>query len=131
MPVQVEWDDDDRRIIRQVYSGYITLDDYTQAVDQVAEMVSQVPHTVHSIMDRRAITASPSSALPALLYANRRLPGNLGLRLVIAPSIYTRMIVNIGRRVAPRVIHQVYFAETLEEARLIIQEHITARDAAE
>lgn len=131
MPVQVEWDNDSRSVIRQIYSGFVTLDDYMRATDQVAEMVGKVAHEVHSIMDRTAITSAPSTALPALLYANRKLPDNIGLRLIINPSMYTRMIVNIGRHVAPRVITNVYFARDIVEARAIIRDHMAVAGRGE
>lgn len=124
MPVQVVWDDEEKRIIRQIYSGHVTIEDYYAATDQVQEMVAQVSHVVHSIMDRTLVVSTPNSALPALLYANKNLPENIELRLIINPSVYTRMIVNIGRRIAPRVVHHIRYALTLEEAHQIIQEHM-------
>ncbi|MCA9912686.1 MAG: hypothetical protein KC496_05040 [Anaerolineae bacterium] len=128
MPVQVVWDDDEKRILRQIYSGHVTLQDYYAATDQVAEMASQVSHVVHSVMDRSQIISTPNSALPALLYANKHLPENIELRLIICPSVYTRMITNIGRRIAPRVIHHIHFAATLAEAHQIIRQHMNVVD---
>jgi hypothetical protein len=34
--------------------------------------------------------------------------------------MFTRLIVDIGRRAAPRLVDNVYFVDTVEEARLII-----------
>jgi len=122
MPVQVEWADPSRRAICQIYSGDVVLDNYYDATDQVAALARTVPYTVHSIMDRSAVTSSVNSALPALLYANRNLPENLGLRIIINPSVYTRMIIHIGTKIAPRVINNVRFANDLQEAQEIVGE---------
>lgn len=126
MAVQVVWDDNEKRVIRQIYSGHVTIEDYYEATDQVTEMVSQVSHVVHSIMDRSAVISAPNSVLQALLYANNKLPDNIELNLIVNPSTYTRMITNIGRRIAPRVVHHIHYALTLAEARQIIQEHMAA-----
>ncbi len=120
MSIQVMWDDAEKTIIRQVFSGQVTLQDYITAVDQVEQMAKEVPHTVHSLMDRTGVTSTPSIVLPAMRYANNHVPPNLGIRVVVNGGVFTQVIVDIGRRVAPRLIHDIQFVDTVEEGRALI-----------
>ncbi|MBI1281606.1 MAG: hypothetical protein GC179_25995 [Anaerolineaceae bacterium] len=124
MPIQVVWDDDSKNTIRQIYSGKLTLQDYIVATDSVAAMAKDVTHTVHSLMDRTAVISAPGIVIPAMRYANSHVPPNLGLRVVIKGDMFTRVVVDIGRRVAPRLIHDIYFVDTLEQGRAIIAKHL-------
>jgi hypothetical protein len=123
MPVQVIWDDEAHTILRQIYSGHLKLNDYIEATDEFGRMARTVSHPVHSIMDRTQVLSTPGVLLPALRYANNNLPPNLALRFVVKGSMFTRLIVDIGRRVAPKLVDNVYFVNTVEEAHLIIAQH--------
>ena len=123
MPIQVVWDNEAKTAIRQIYTGNLTLQDYITATDLLAQMTKSVPYTVHSLMDRTEVTSAPGIVLPAMRYANNHVPPNLGIRVVIKGDMFTHVIVDIGRRVAPRLVHDIYFANTLEEGRAIIAKH--------
>jgi hypothetical protein len=126
MPVDLVWDNEERTILRQIYSGHLQLEDYIKAVNELESMAKTVSHTVHSVMDRTQILSTPNVALPAMRYANSHVPPNLGLRVVIKASMFTQFIVDIGRRVAPRLIDKVYFVNTLEEAHALIARYDAA-----
>jgi hypothetical protein len=123
MPVQVVWDDEAQTVVRQIYEGHTILDDYISATDEVARLAKTVPHTIHSVMDRTRIVRTPGSMLPAMRYANQHVPPNLGLRIVLKASMFTRIIVDVGRRVAPHLVQNLFFVETLDEARALIEKH--------
>jgi hypothetical protein len=126
MPVQVVWDDETKSTIRQIYSGNLTLQDYITATDVLAQTAKSVPHTIHSLMDRTEVTSAPGVVLPAMRYANNHVPSNLGIRVVIKGDMFTHVIIDIGRRIAPRLVHDIYFADTLDEGRAIIAKHTKA-----
>lgn len=130
MPVQVIWDDEAHTILRQIYTGHLKLSDYMEASDEVGRMAKTVSHTVHSIMDRTGIISTPNVLLPALRYANNNLPPNIGIRVVVKGSTFTRLLVDIGRRAAPRVSKQVFFVDTVQEARTLIAQHADEDAAA-
>lgn len=122
MAVEVIWDDEHKTVIRHIYRGFTTVDDYLRATDLIYEMACLVPeHTVDVILDRREVRSTPSVLLRVMRYADQHLPPNLGLSVIIKPSMFTRVIVDMGRRLAPSLTREVYFAETLEEAHAIIQ----------
>jgi hypothetical protein len=124
MPIQVVWDDESKNTIRQIYSGKLTLQDYIIATDTVEVMAKEVAHTVHSLMDRSEVVSAPGIVLPAMRYANSHVPPNLGIRIIIKGDMFTHVIVDIGRRMAPRLVHDIYFVDTLEEGRAVIAKHI-------
>lgn len=123
MPIQVVWDNEAKTVIRQIYSGNVSLQDYMTAADDVERLAKMVPHTVHSIMDRGQIQSTPSMVLRALRYANNHVPPNLGLRVIINGDVFTRVVVDIGRQIAPRLIRDIYFVDTLDAARDVITRH--------
>lgn len=124
MPVQVVWDDEAHTILRQIYSGHVKLEDYMAAADELEIMAKTVPYTVHSIMDRTGVISAPSVIFPAMRYANSHVPPNLGVRVVVKGSAFTKVIVDIGRRVAAKLIQDIYFVSTLDEGREIISKHV-------
>jgi hypothetical protein len=64
--------------------------------------------------------------LPAMRYANSHVPPNLGLRVVINGTMFTRLIVDMGRHTAPQMFNNVHFVNTLEEAHALIARHEAA-----
>lgn len=124
MPVEVVWDDEAQTILRQIYSGHIKLEDYMSATDEFVRMARTVPHTVHSIMDRTGVVSTPGVMLPAMRHADNTMPPNVGLRVIIKASMFTRVLVDLGRRIAPNVVNNIHFVDTLDEARLLIASHI-------
>jgi len=129
MPVMVIWDNKEKTIIRQIYSGDTSHQDYIQAVDEFAALASSVSHIVHSIMDRREIESAPSVNISGLRYGNQHMPANVGLRVVVKPGLFTQIMVDVGKRIAPNLVQQVYFVDTLEEAYAIIAEAKEARSS--
>lgn len=123
MPVEVIWDDETQTILRQIYNGHIKFEDYIAATDEFGRMARSVPHTVHSIMDRTRVLSTPGVLLPAMRYANNTLPLNVGLRVIIKASWFTRVLVDLGRRIAPHLINNIHFVDTLDDARRLIASH--------
>jgi hypothetical protein len=122
MSVQVFWDNDEKTIIRQLYEGVIRLEDYYATIDKVSEMIRSVDYTVHTIYQRERVTAQPSTMISVLRYGHRRLPPNLGINVIIGANQVTRVIVNIGKSIAPNLAKNVCFADTVEEAHTLIQQ---------
>ncbi len=123
MPMKVIWDDENQTIIRQIYTGVVTTEDYYAAIDEFALLASSVTHTVHSIMDRREIQVVTGSYMNALRYGNGKMPDNLGLRVIINANGMTKMMINIGTRIAPRLVANIHFVNTLEQAYEVIASH--------
>jgi hypothetical protein len=130
MPVQVIWDNAEKTIIRQIYSGHLQVEDYYRATDEFVRLTQEISHTFHNINDRTLVQSSPSQMLNAMRYANERLPAHLGVSVVVKPTMFSRVLVNIGKRVAPKLMREVYFVETLAQAYALIAAKTGDKSAA-
>ncbi|MDX1995152.1 MAG: hypothetical protein SF029_22410 [bacterium] len=128
MSVQVFWDNEDKTVIRAVYEGDVTLEDYYTAIDQTAALMQQVTHSVYHILHRQNVRSQPSTMATVMRYANRKLPANHAGSVIIGSRALTKILVNIAKSIAPHLAKEVYFADTLEDARRIIaQQHQPSR----
>lgn len=123
MPVQVIWDDEAKTIIRQIYIGMVTVQNYIEAIDEVEMLANSVDYTCHSIMDRRQIAVTPGLILSVLSYAREHTPPNLGLRVVVRGSKFTQIAAEVGRRIAPNFFRNIFYVDTLEEAYVVIKRY--------
>ncbi|MBX3082985.1 MAG: hypothetical protein KF716_15235 [Anaerolineae bacterium] len=123
MPVQVVWDDKAHTRLRQIYFGTITIDDYIQATDEIVRLAKPVSHAVHTIIDQTQALSASSVLLPILRYANKHMPPNLGVRVIVGTNMFTRALVDLGHRVVPRLVQHLYFADSIEDALAFIEVH--------
>jgi len=123
MPVEVIWDNEEKTIIRQIYSGVLVLDDYKSGTDQFLEMAHSVPHTVHTILDRQNVEEAKASSMKAMQYANERMPENIGLRIVLKPNKMSEAMINMGRYLAPDLVDKVEIVDSVEEAHQKVAEY--------
>ena len=125
MAGRIQWDNDEKTILLHIYEGVVTLQDYFHVTNQSKAAIKSLPHTVHTIMDRTGVEKLPEGITRALQYANKNLPPNQGMRLIIGAGPKTRILMDIGRILAPKLISNVYFAHNIDEAREIIARHDT------
>ena len=123
MSVEVIWDDEAKTIIRQVYAGTTILDDYYKAVDEFVELATSVDYMVHSIMDRTQITSAPGTILQVMRYADKLMPDNVGLRIIVKPTMLTKIFADMGKRIAPKLARHVHYCDTLDEAHALIEQY--------
>ena len=123
MPVEVIWDNEEKTIIRQIYSGVLVLDDYKSGTDQFLEMAQSVQHTVHTILDRQNVEEAKASSMKAMQYANERMPENIGLRIVLKPNKMSEAMINMGRYLAPDLVDKVEIVDSVEEAHQKVAEY--------
>jgi len=121
--VDAQWDDEAKTIIRQIYEGDIILDDYYLATDEFIKLAKSVPHTVHSIMDRSKIRKTSGSVLRVMRYASERMPANVSLRIIVRANMMTKITVDMGKKIAPKLVENVAYCENLEEAHRLIANH--------
>lgn len=132
MGYSVEWANAEKTIVLQTYSGYVKTDEYYQAVDESALLLSSVEHPVDLIMDgREAKTENGKGFLMAVSYANKKVPKNQRLVLMVGAGLLIRTMGKITRSIAPRATENIYFVNTVEEAYKLIEEHQQSSEHAE
>jgi hypothetical protein len=131
MPYQVTWDDEEQTIAVQTYSGTATMKDYYQAIDESAQLLSSVDHTVDLIMDLTAMKSDLKGFLTAVSYANKQVPANQRLVVVVGANRFVQTMGRIAGTIAPKATENVYFVDTLEDAHRVITEYRRSQDQSE
>jgi hypothetical protein len=120
----IQWDNEEKTVVFQQYTGNPVKDDLYHLAEQSALMLNSVPHTVHLIIDERTIKLTLSST--DIKYLEKHVPTNQGVVvLIISKSgvVYKKLVQEIGKTLAPQAFKQTFFAATIEEARQLLQEH--------
>lgn len=129
MTARVFWDNEEQTILQHVYSGDVTPDDYYFIIDNSAEMIRSVAHTVHVIVDSRQVISRPANLSRIMRYADKHVPDNQGIRVLVGATLLMRVMVDGGRVFSPRLVRDVHFAETVEDARALIERLTTPSPA--
>jgi hypothetical protein len=120
---QIEWDNEEKTVVYQQYTGDPVKDDLYYLAEKSAAMLSSVPHTVHLIIDERTIKLTLTSA--DIKFLEKNVPPNQGVVVMLVNKTdvsYKKFIQNFGQQLAPNAFFQTYFATTPEDARKILQE---------
>jgi len=122
MPVAMDWDTPERKIIRVTFIGEWSVDEIHRMLTKRNSMMECVNHPVHQILDMTASTSSPSNLLSVTSRAE--LPANKtgSLVVVVNASNYVKSVAKIMKRLSPRLFEGIYAVDSLEEAYAKIAE---------
>ena len=123
MSYLIKWDNTEKTVILQQYTDNPVKDDLYRLAEESAKMLQNVSHTVHLIIDERStkVTLNPTD----MKYLEDNVPANQGAVVMVIEEgglTYKRVMQDVARTVAPKAFDQPYFAETLEEARQLLQD---------
>ena len=124
----IRWDNTEKTVVLQQYTDKAVKDDLYDLSKQSAEMLKSVSHQVHLIIDERPIKVTLSYA--DIKYLEDNVPENQGAVVMIVDKnglTYKMLIQDVAKTLAPKAFDQPYFAETIEEARQLLQEHFAVR----
>jgi hypothetical protein len=128
MSHNISWDNDDQTVVLQEYTEGASKDDLYYLAEKSEQMLNTVDHTVHLIIDERRITLIITST--DMSYLEKHTPPNQGVVVVIAQrskQTYKTAAQVLNQRFAPNAFGEPLFAETVEEARLFLQENFAVR----
>ena len=123
MSYSIQWDNADKTVVFQQYTDQAVKEDLYSLSKESAEMLRTVSHTVHLIIDERPVKVTLNYTDIKFLESN--VPENQGAVIMIVNKsglAYKKLIQDVGRSLAPKAFDQPYFAETLEEARQLLQD---------
>jgi hypothetical protein len=127
MPIQVEWLDDDKKILIERYIGSWTIEDFKSRTGVVNTMLDSVQHPVDMVLDV-ARSGFPPLGIVAeaekIIAQDRRHP-NMQRVIYAAPSAFMRMLLAAGRRTRGFEPDFLYEFPTMEEALGFIRENPT------
>lgn len=124
----IQWDNDDQTVVLQQYTDGASKDDLYHLAKKSAQMLKNVDHTVHLIIDERKMNFVLTSA--DMSYLEKLTPKNQGAVVMIVSQAnlkYKTLVQQIGKRIGPNAFAQPYFAESLEHARAFLADGFEVR----
>lgn len=122
MAMTVEWDNEDKTILRAETRGMWTWDDYHEHLSRTFDMVKKLDHTVHLINVRHPDSIQPAgNMIPHITRAFRSMPDNMGITVMVGMSTFTVSMSKLFRKLFPQT--RFVLADSVEDARLIIAEY--------
>ncbi len=123
MAITIEWEDSEQTILRIVYSGEWTWEEFHGASNEVSTLLDGVDHAVHFLIDGRH-GVIPNDALLQLGDIARSLSiinhPNAAIIIIAGASDYLRTLVDIFSKVYPGRVGAIYFTNSLPEARILL-----------
>jgi|SRR3954471_21559800 hypothetical protein len=119
----IRWDNEEKTVVFQQYTGKPIKDDLYHLAEESAQMLKSVSHPVHLIIDERTIKLTLSSS--DIKFLEKNVPPNQGAVVMVVSKSdlnYKKVIQNMGKKQAPKTFAQPRFALTIEEAREILKE---------
>jgi hypothetical protein len=124
----IDWDNEDKTVVLQQYVGEGSKDDLYQLASKSSKMLSAYEHTVHLIIDERNMSFVLNSA--DMAYLEKTTPKNQGACVMVvleANLRYKTVVQQLGRRIGPNAFREPYFARSIEEARLFLEDAFGVR----
>ena len=128
MSHNISWDNEDQTVVLQEYTEGASKDDLYYLAEKSAQMLKTVNHTVYLIIDERRVRLILNSA--DVRYLEKQTPTNQGAVVVVvqhSKQTYKIAAQELNRQFAPNAFGEPYFADTLEQARLFLQENFGVR----
>jgi hypothetical protein len=127
MGIQVEWDNDDKTVVRWDVSGVWTWTEFYTAQDESNRLIRSVDHTVDIIGNLLGSAGLPANTLTAYRQGLKRSAANRGVIVFVVSSTFLKAMVATFRRINKPLANKVLAASTVEEARALLVERQAAR----
>jgi hypothetical protein len=117
MPITVQWDSDEKSVVRYTFESKWTWDEYHAAIAQAFDMVKDLPYVVNMILDFSQSTVLPSNALSHFSSSMKTPPREFDVAVVISKSGFIETLVAVFRRLSSKTGEKLVVRKSLEEAR--------------
>lgn len=121
MSINAEWDNDDQTVVRIEVHDPWTIEEYTEANARSWSLLETVEHTVHLILDFTHAYSFPKDLLSGAKITNSQIHPRQGLVIAVKISPYLHAIMKAAIRAFPRLGHNLFFAQTVQDAYHLIQ----------
>ena len=129
MGITVQWDNDEKTVIRQTFNGRWTWDDLYAALDYVAKLTDSVPHRVDAIVDVRHLSMLPGGSLFSFntrQHADKlakRNDVNRGSIIIVGANPLLRGLYDSFRGLYASTASDVHFVASIEQARALLHDN--------
>lgn len=127
MPVSMDWDNQDRTVIKVSFDGIWDVSDIQRMITKGVSMLETVDHKVDSIFDFTNSTFSPKNLLSTLDRMENTYSPNERLVILVNANVYIKSIAKVARLLAPKTFANLNFVNSLDAAYALIvhqSEHV-------
>jgi hypothetical protein len=121
MPYTIEWADETRTMVRQIYHGHVSRRVFEAMVHDSVCLLATVTHSVDIMIEWHGEQAlmQDLSLIYGAMFAETHVPANQRFVFVVkAPTVY-RVLAHTLRRAAPRAVGALFFVDTPQGAYLL------------
>jgi len=125
MPIELLWDNKDKTVIRQVFDGRWTWEEFYQMnCNRIPEMMQSVDHTVHVFSDFSVARGVPiGGALTHARNVMRYYPENWGILVIVGANTFVNLLVETFRHTFISTLGwKTFTAPTIEAAYKLTEE---------
>jgi hypothetical protein len=122
MPIEVFWGDPQQVILHARFGETWTLEEFQAAVEEMYELISAMPHTVHIVNDFSLNRSLPTRLLSVGQHVENHKAINTGISVMVGASVFVKSILQVAKRLY-LLDTEIYMANSVEEAHRIIQQH--------
>src|ERR1041385_4546067 len=118
----IRWDNQEKTVVFQQYTGTATKDDLYGLAEESAQMLKSVPHRVHLIINEHNIKMNLNAI--DMKYLEKLVPDNQGGVVIVVDKDslpYKKYMHDAGVKLAPKTFAQPFFAADVENARQLLQ----------
>ncbi|GIL13241.1 MAG: hypothetical protein DWB42_10870 [Chloroflexi bacterium] len=133
MGIRIIWDDAAKTIIRHVFEGNWTIEDYYNLISEHQKQLAELKHPVAVINDLRQSGPIPAGIGSAIKYAARKAPAIEEIKFVVGSDRSVKTLIDLINVTAGSDVTDLIYVSTIEEAYALIAEHRakTRQDDAE
>ena len=122
MGIIIEWDDDEKTILRQVYNGLWTWQEMDAMLSQAYQLIEVVGHRVDFIVDIRKSNFVPDNFVSGIGKAERKLHPNQGVVVLVGATALIDRLLKLANDLN-KIQQDPGMVSSLEEARAFIAAH--------
>src|SRR5689334_16940942 len=120
MPIKVQWDNEDKRVMRYTFEGRWTWDEYHAAIAEAFQLVKDLPYMVNILLDFTNSNLIPSNALSHFTSSMKTPPREFDVAVVVSKSGFIETLVALFRRISGKMGDKLVAVKTLEEGRAFL-----------
>ncbi len=125
MAIQVNWENDEKTVLLNIYEGAWTMDDFYLAVQQTNALLDSVSHRVNIIFDVAKSPNFPKGFMGAIRTQSQKPHANNGIMVIVGINAFVRVFYDMFTKVYTKqaVRQPTYMAANYEEAHAIFARH--------
>ena len=125
MSISVVWDNPEHTIIRYIYNGQWSLDNFYQALNESHQMMDSVDYRVGLIIDMENSKLVPNGVLSHGKNVSMRKHPNQGKSIIVGAGGLVRTLFDVYRKVYRTTFDDTayHFVTSLDEARSLLLQH--------